>query len=287
MIANSSIVETKDYSDDRLGINFTTARPISADDLADAFKGMSALFKREVMKNATADQLEASEFSLYVTKIETNCILTELAAYIGSSLPGIQLMSHAVTIHDFIVKTKALGYWFIGRSVADNGSPLEIPTITEAKDFNKMLKAAGDGGLTMTRKLYRDGGSHSVEEHFSFTPSEVLIAQSGAERFIQTHNQKEEADYKMVSLYLTRIDKDHHVAGGRSPEKGVIESISNRKLPVHWVSDLDSKRVKSIQQANLFDVIFTVDVKVDYAKGKPSAYRILQLHEVYLPDDEE
>jgi hypothetical protein len=142
----------------------------------------------------------------------------------------------------------------------------------------KIIKAAGDGGVTLERRTYVNGVSIAVEEKMDFRPEVISKAHEGACKYIEDITQTENADHRMVALYLNRLDRDHHNATGRSPERGTIESISPKSLPVHWISEMDSIQIKSIGGANLFDLVFTVDVKVETARGKPVSYRVLKLH---------
>lgn len=72
MIPYANNVDTQGFSNERLGINFTTDRPISADSLADSFKGISALYRREVACKTSAENLQDAEFVLYITSITDN-----------------------------------------------------------------------------------------------------------------------------------------------------------------------------------------------------------------------
>lgn len=270
------MVDTRDVSDERLGINFTTERPISADDLSAAFKGISNLYKRTLAKVADTTGLDSLEFSLYITKIESKCILTELAGWTGSALSVIPVMDQVLILDQFQKRARDILWWFAGRQdiVSPDAPP---PTLMEAKDVIKMMKAAGDGGFSMERRHYQSGSDYSVVDTFEFRPAEVRAAEEGAERFIAENTESESADRLQVALYLTRLDKNHHGSAGSSPERGIIESISKRSLPVHWISELDSKMVKS-QGENLFSLVFTVDVKVDTVRNSPHAYRVLKIH---------
>ena len=278
MILNPRNVDTRDYSSDRLGVNFTTDRPISADDLADSFKGMSAMYRREIARQSNAEDLDGSEFLLYITKIQTKCIDAELAAFIGNSLQAVHVMDYTLIIDSFQQRFRNLVRRFsrVRQDSEREAVKLDIP-ITEAKDFVKMIRAAGNGGITLERRHFKDGRDYTVEEKFTFQAEQVREAYNGVIQYITENTQSEEADKKSVSLYLTRADKDHHGSSGRSPERGIIESIYSKALQVHWVSEMDSKRIKSLEE-NIFSLIFTVDVNVETVRGKPVSYRVVKLH---------
>ena len=284
---NPVIIDTKNYSSDRLGINFETDQPICADDLADSFKGLSSLYKREVARTVSSEHLEDVEFRLYITKIESKCIDAELAGFVASALPVVQSMDYALIIDGFQQRFQFLVKKFAARGSKNKRENEEVAPIplTEAKEFAKVIKAAGDGGVVMERRKYFENGNVAIEEKLQFSPELVRKSGEGVSAYIEERTQSEDADKKKVSLYLTRLDKDHHGVSMRSPERGIIESISMKSLSVHWISELDSKRIKSLEE-NLFSLVFTVDVKVEKVRGNPKAYRVIKLHS-WEPIDEE
>lgn len=74
-------------------------------------------------------------------------------------------------------------------------------------------------------------------------------------------------------LYLTRIDKDKATAGNR----GVIESISLKSLPVMFTGDIHQRIFES---GDPFRKFFIVDAVVQTVNGVPSAYKVTRLHEI-------
>jgi hypothetical protein len=170
------------------------------------------------------------------------------------------------------------------KPVLDTSMP--VVSLSTAKDFEKILKAAGGGGIKLDTRICKSETEHTVIQSFEYSPPQVLSAVEGVKEFIAEHSEKEEADFKMVSLYFDRINRDKLVGARTTPELGRIDAISPRSLPVRWVSGLDDKRVKSVP--NRFGVAFNVDVKVDYARGKAVAYRILKLHDwIEISEDQD
>ena len=74
-------------------------------------------------------------------------------------------------------------------------------------------------------------------------------------------------------LYLTRIDKDKAAAGNR----GVIESISLKPLPVTSTDDIHRQMLES---GDPFRKFFIVDAAVQTVNGMPSAYKVTRLHDI-------
>lgn len=74
-------------------------------------------------------------------------------------------------------------------------------------------------------------------------------------------------------LCLTRVDKDKAATGNR----GVIESISLKSLPVMFTGDIHQR---IFEAGDLFRKFYIVDVVVQTANGVPSAYKVTRLHDV-------
>ncbi len=78
--------------------------------------------------------------------------------------------------------------------------------------------------------------------------------------------------------------------GKRTGEWVRIEFISDKPLPLIYASDLAEQRIKhEIREApeNVYRKGFVVDVNVETRGGKPIAYRLTHLHQVFdLPDED-
>ncbi|MCW1912923.1 hypothetical protein OJ996_05025 [Luteolibacter sp. GHJ8] len=280
--------DTRDYSNERMGINFTTDQPISADELADAFKGVSALYRREVEKITNAKDLQEAEFRLYITRIETKCIDAEMAAYAGNALQLIQMMDYTLIIDGFQRRFKELVRAFAARG--GSGTPpvehASPPSLMEAKDMVKVIKAAGNGSIAIDRRLVEDGHTRTIEERIEFSPEALQDAYDGASAFIAEHDERAAAHHHKVLLYLPQLNFDkHQQAGKNSPDRGVIESIWKRDLPIFWMSEMDSRMVKG-QEGNPSKVSYIVDVNVETKQGVPKIYRVMKIHGIVEDSDE-
>ncbi len=77
----------------------------------------------------------------------------------------------------------------------------------------------------------------------------------------------------------------------RTGERALIESIHQKPLAVLYASDMARERIQhelKASEINTFNLLFDVDVNVEISRGKPTAYRIVDLHDVTdAPDDDE
>jgi hypothetical protein len=77
---------------------------------------------------------------------------------------------------------------------------------------------------------------------------------------------------------LTQAHFEKTVSAGRTGDRGKIESISSRELPVYWLSEMDGQRVKALDHPG--GKLFVVDVSVEIVSGEPRTYRILNLVDI-------
>lgn len=263
-------------SKERLGINFETDRPISLDELSDSFSAISSLYKKQIKALPQNDQYIDAEFKLYVTKIESKCIDAELAGSIASVLPLVTMIDYGMAIDGFIGRVKWLCDFF-GRFNGDVSTE-ETPSINEGQDLGKLVRAAKNGDLKFQRRL-KHGDEILIETELLYTAQEVEKIEAGASDFVAKMTDTDSDNHHMVSMYLHKLDSQHHENTARSPDRGVIECITMKPLPVHWVSKMDSVRVKN-DQKNPFKLIYTVDVNVQTKRGLPIAYRVLNVHSI-------
>jgi hypothetical protein len=111
---------------------------------------------------------------------------------------------------------------------------------------------------------------------------EIELHQAQIER--KTH-----ADYQRVLMIFKQANVKGTPVGKRTGELVQIEAISDRELPLIYASDLAEQRIKhEILEAkeNVFQKGFVVDVNLETKGGRPVAYRVTNLHQVFdLPED--
>ena len=96
-------------------------------------------------------------------------------------------------------------------------------------------------------------------------------------------------DYKRVVMVFDRAGLTSKPVGKHTGERGRIDEISPKPLPLIYASDLADEQMRDhLRNAsdNIFRQGFVVDVNVQEIGGKARAYRITQLHQVIDFDDD-
>jgi hypothetical protein len=265
-------------------IQYDTAEPIELSALSNAFAGISRQYSNFI-RSQTNSELAAEEVVLYVTKIENNCILTELAPYVGYGLTTIHVLDWPAALKEFADTINEYFEYFNGLKL---GKIIGKVTKRDAEDFRDFLEAVAkkDSGSIVTEAVKYDEttGKKTSMVKYAYKPIEVAEAYQGVSSYLLKIPSQESNIFEKVLLYLPQLNVDAHKSEGQTADRGIIESISPRKLPVYWISDLDSRRIKN-QSVNPHKVSYIVDVSVQTKNETARAYSVLRLHDI-LNDDE-
>lgn len=286
------------YSDDRIEIHFDVHQPVELVELTLAFQGLGRDYKRFLQDRARSDgkKVNAEDVKLYITKIESNCILAELAG--GSSILGAvySVLDYQNIFTEYVRNFRDTVNYFRGLSKAKDPKAAEIETTKAgAQSIADLMGVVGRnyGGKFALRA--RAGSEtpdgHKVYAEIELTSDEAAEAQRGALIAKKVLDYRGEADHPNVLMYFQQTSTDDVKAIGRTADKAIIRSISKDALPVHFASELDQARINDMKNdphQNPFKAAFRVDVNVETDRHDlPRFYRVLHLHEVMPDEDEE
>lgn len=280
----------------RIVLHFDVHEPIELMELTLSFGSLAKQYRRFLLQKAkeSGNKVGDDDVKLYITKIENNCILAELAGAVtilGSLFP---LMNYTNIFIDF-AKNLNTSIAFFRALVKREGSiaPSEIPyTKTECGDLANFLNVVsknkgGTLGIGVAEYTKDDG---EVQHHvkFIFSSDEAFEAQKGALIAQRTLEYRGEADYMNTLMYFHQTNIEDPKAQGRTGDKAIIKAISDKALPVYFVSDLDKDKIKTFVDdpaLNPFRASYRVDVNVETDRNEtPKFYRIMRLHEI-IPDE--
>ncbi len=280
-------------SNARIIFHFDVHQPIELMELTLAFNALAINYRRFLMTRARdqANKINEDDVKLYITKIENNCILAELAG--ASQIIGVlmPIMDYANIFSDFVNNIKKSIDYFKNLGMA--GVPPQAADIPYSKSacgnmaaFLGVVAKNTGGSLKMEAAEYKDE-QKQLYVSFKFSDTEALSAQKGAliaERALELRTQ---ADYPDVLMYFHQTNIEEPKMDGRTGDKAVIPVISSKPLPVYFVSTLDNERIKSFindPELNPFKVSYRVDANVEKNRnGVPCFYRIVKLHDI-IPD---
>lgn len=285
------------YSDDRIEIHFDVHEPVELVELTLAFQGLGRDYKRFLQDRARTDgkKINVEDVKLYITKIESNCILAELAG--GSSILGAvySVMDYQNIFTEYVRNFRDTVNYFRTLSKAKEVQAAEIETTKAgAQAIADLMGVVGKNRSGKFALRARAGSEtpdgHKVYAEIELTSDEAAEAQRGALIAKKVLDYRGDADHPNVLLYFQQTSTDDAKAAGRTADKVIIRSISKDALPVHFASELDQARINDMKgdpNQNPFKAAFRVDVNVEVDRHDlPRYYRVLHIHEV-LPEEGE
>ncbi len=280
----------------RMRIHFNVHEPVELVEMTLAFQGLGfeyqAFLKRRLLKQESKEN--TSNVKLYVTRIETNCILAELAPalpMLGSLMP---VLSDVNTVHDFVQNMAKSIRWLKELANRDSVSAKDVTrSKRHLQHVRDMVQLVGKGrgselGLA-TIRYEASSGQDRVLLEATFTDEECRQAAQGATRALAALEHREKADFEKVLMYFYQTNIEDPKALGKTGDKAVITHISPEPLNVYIIPETDRSRVRHVlddKTHNPLHTGFVVDVNVEKSpKGKPRIYRVVRLHEIVYDDD--
>jgi len=278
----------------RIRLHFNVHEPIELVEMTLAFQGLGYEYQgflRE--KSPVPGKGNVNDVKLYITKLESNCILAEIAPalpLLGALAP---IASEINSISDFIKNTSNAINWLINASGNDNLTQEDVPY--GKKKLNNLKHIVGLVGKNKNANLglkairYKEeAGGDEVLLEVDFSDAECRKAEHGAQRALFALDMNEKADKEKVLMYLSGKNTDDPKSTGRTGDKAYIDSISKEPLNVFILSEMDQQRIRHIlddKEKNPLHIGFVVDVNVENdRKGRPKIYRILKVHDVMYDD---
>lgn len=235
-----------------------------------------------------------ADVKLFITKIENNCILAELAGAVDIVGSLFTVFEYTNTFIEFVKNINETITYFRSVIGIEHISPKEIPyTKRQCEDYANFLKVVSHnkgGALGISVAEYaKETEEATILTKFTFTSEQAFEAQKGALLAQRALDEKGEADYQNVLMYFHQTNIDDSKAEGRTGEKAIIKAVYPKELPVYFVSQLDQDRIRSAKDDpshNLFKASYRVDVNVETDRNDiPRYYRVLRLHEIMPGED--
>jgi hypothetical protein len=263
-------------------LTLDTERPIEIDDFVSAFTSLSSQYQKFVRTNYPN---VSSDADIYVTEIRPGSIVADLIAWATSTLAPVAEDLQRQIIQNFVRYMGArLSTYFTtgGRDPQANRSDLS--------DFMGSVEAIANdpnGSSKIEAVIFKDE-KKQILAAIKFDTGQARVAKTEIEHHVLEIEHKTATDYKRVLMVFVQSNIKDTELGKRSGERVVIESISDRDLPVIYASDLAEQRIKhEIREAddNVFKKGFVVDVNVELRNERPVAYRVTNCHQVIdLPE---
>lgn len=261
-----------------------------------SFGSLARQYKKYLTEKARehGQKINDADVKLFITKIENNCILAELAGATDILGSLFSLMDYSNAFIEFTKNLNNAIVYFQGLVKKEKIDPALIPySKRQCEDLENFLNvvAKNKGGKLGIAVAEYTKDSDKVKYHvkFSFTSEEAFEAQKGTMLAQRALEYKSDADYKNVLMYFHQTNIEDPKQDGRTGDRATIKSVSDKPLPVYFISDLDNDKVKSFKDdpsLNPFKASYRVDVNVETDRNDiPKFYRVLRLHEI-IPDND-
>lgn len=281
----------------RIQLHLDVHQPIELMDLTMSFQALAFEYRKHLFEHVRSRGGEPNDadVKLFITKIENNCILAELGGAVVILGTMFSLMDYVNIFVDFTNRIRVGIDYFKGIGVIGNAEPKEIPySKAECGRFADLLDVVAknkEGNLGIKVIEYIDE-SKEAKTHLTinFSSEDAYAARKGALIAQKALEYKGEADHRSVLMYFYQTNTDEPKATGRTGNKAIIKSISDKPLPVYFVSEMDQQRIMytlADPKMNPFKASLIVDVNVETDRKEiPRFYRIIHVHDI-IPGDED
>lgn len=248
-----------------LQVEIKNVRPIELLDLTESFLGLADEF-REFTARHNPD-VDAADVRLYVHEVRSGSVIATLAALSPQLLQGL---SYANAVFDFATHLGTVTRFLTGN---EDKPPVDM-TVSTLENVSRIVEpVAKDGGAQFN--------VHTLNGNIilNVTHTEANAIQNKAKRLLTERTVSTSGIHEKVLMHWFQARADRH---SRSGDRAVIEKISPRPVKVICATDaLKSQMVLS--ETNPFQEAFIVDVVADTINGKVAVYKILALHDRFVP----
>ncbi|RVD37729.1 hypothetical protein EN741_22695 [Mesorhizobium sp. M4B.F.Ca.ET.019.03.1.1] len=273
---------------DRIVILLDPGQPVELGDLSESFSALARMYGRHYRPHGeTAPKL-------YVTKLETGSILMEIAPYVQMLGQAVQPIDTVVIVADF---TNRL--WRGIKAFSGGVSEpvrLEPPSDDDARDIREFVKPllgkkGAELGIKHARYRKTDGEKETVVE-YDFDESELNRAAINIDAALAeiplaevTNALPDHQIKREVMLFMDQANRGPGKEKGRTGDRGVIPSISDKALPVYFrKSSVIDLKGQITRDANPMTSTFVVDVQVQSIAGELKGYIVTEVHDA-IPGD--
>lgn len=260
-------------------ITLDLSDPIELTDFIDLFASLSSQYRRYIKNKYPKSNKEAK---IFVKEVRKGSIIADL-------IPTgdlIQLMDEILIVVGFSgLVAKIISSYAKGKRV-------DTKNKSEVNDFLGTVRGVArdsDGKAIIETAVYKQG-VWSKEVVFQFTTTEA----KEAVKYIESHksdlDKTTTSDYERELMYFKRSDIGDAAVGEKSGERVIIESISEKDLPLIYASQIAEDVIKNEirnSEENIYKKGFVVDVNLLTKGAKNAGYAVTHVHQIIdLPVEE-
>ncbi|UUX51163.1 hypothetical protein NUH88_05595 [Nisaea acidiphila] len=255
-------------------VTIDTEEPIELGDFVSAFTSIANQYER-YMKREHPDLRDDAK--VYVREVRTGSIIADLVPHAGTL---ISLMDQILIVRQFVhAYGERLSVYLGGNGRLDDASKGELDDLM--KQVGAIAKSKNGKGQIAA--VVYENGQRQVRAAVTFNTNESRAAIKQIEDHRKALDAISSADRQRVLMVFKRSDVGSADVGVKSGERVIIESLSDRDLPLIYGSSLAEERIKDQMrniEENIYHKGFVVDVNVQTRGGRPAAYAVTHVHQI-------
>lgn len=260
-------------------------QPVEIGAFVSSFTSLASQYEKFIKANYPELSPDAT---LFVRDVREGSIEADLLpwALFGASAV-VNSMDQVLIVRKFVeTYGKNLRAYFSPNAAKPDASKSDL------KDFMGSVEAIANdpNGKASLKAVSYEKGKEKVKASITFDTKQARTAAEQIEKHRRQIERVSSADNERVLMIFSQSNVKDTPVGKRTGEWVVINSISDRPLPLVYASELAEQRIKhEIREAddNVYKKGFVVDVNVEMRGDRAIAYRVTNLHQVIdLPDDE-
>jgi hypothetical protein len=275
-------------SEDRMIIRLDPGGPIDLEGLGASFAALARFYARHHGPTKDADTTPR----LFISKLENGSVVAEIVPYVVMLGQAVPFMHQAVVVADFTSRVGKAIRAFSGTATA----VVDVPSRDDAKDireFVRPLTGRKGASLQISHARYeRQDGDQRISVEYRFDETELNRAALTIDAELATPALPPPADeqpstktVREAMLFFQQASRSAGKSSGRTADKAIIPTVSEKSLPVYFVKDAGLKEQMVQGQSNpLTDTTYIVDADVQLIDGEPKGYVVTHVHQVIEGD---
>lgn len=250
-----------------LKFEIKNVKPIELIDLTNSLLALGNEYQNFISKQHP--EAMASDVKLYINEVRSGSVIALLTAMTPQLMDGFNYVNTVVDFAGFLKSSFAL----LSNGQANKNSELSPATLSNlsqivepvAKDSGAQLNI---GTLNVTGNVY-----------LSVPSKEANVIQNQISHIDRERRTKTHGLHEKVLLHWFQARKD---TDSRFGDKAIIEAISPNPVKVICAND-ELKARMVLSDKNPFNEAFIVDVIADTLNEKIVLYKIVEVHERFIP----
>ncbi|MCK1578569.1 hypothetical protein IVB03_02965 [Bradyrhizobium sp. 168] len=265
--------------------------PIDLEGLGASFAALARFYARHHGQTQDAD----TSPRLFISKLENGSVIAEIVPYIVMLGQAVPFMQQAVVIANFTDRVAKVIRAFSGAEIP---AKAELPSKDDARDIKEFIKPlvgrrGADLKISHARFERHDGEKTTILE-YRFDETELnratlTIDAELANPALPSPQSEQPPSTKTIHEAMLFFQQASRAAGksaGRTGDRAIIPSVSEKPLPVYFVKDAGLKEQMVQGQTNpLTDTTYIIDAEVQLVDGEPKGYVVTHVHRVIEGDE--